>query len=201
MFCLPFCLACLPCFPACLPDLPCLKVEHPVTEMVTGLDLVEWQLAVAAGNPLPITSQAEIDDRLRHPRAGHAIEARVYAEAPLKVRQGSCTCVDGFLSAAHAYVLARNRSQATRAEKPPRAPFPRSAPLPFSLLATGSSRSLPSSCHPALTHALARSLHRASCPRRARSAAFANPLAPRPSSFSPAATPARPRPTAAAVPT
>eukprot|EP00613_Pedinella_sp_CCMP2098_P065482 CAMPEP_0171988482 /NCGR_PEP_ID=MMETSP0993-20121228/275926_1 /TAXON_ID=483369 /ORGANISM="non described non described, Strain CCMP2098" /LENGTH=867 /DNA_ID=CAMNT_0012641457 /DNA_START=188 /DNA_END=2791 /DNA_ORIENTATION=+ len=61
-----------------------LQVEHPVTEMVTGLDLVEWQLAVASGQPLPITDQGAIDDRLRHPKAGHAIEARVYAENPLK---------------------------------------------------------------------------------------------------------------------
>jgi len=61
-----------------------LQVEHPVTEMVTGVDLVEWQLAVAAGNPLPILDQSEIDDRLRHPQAGHAIEARVYAENPLR---------------------------------------------------------------------------------------------------------------------
>jgi 3-methylcrotonyl-CoA carboxylase alpha subunit len=61
-----------------------LQVEHPVTEMVTGVDLVEWQLSVAAGNPLPILEQKEIDDRLRHSQAGHAIEARVYAENPLR---------------------------------------------------------------------------------------------------------------------
>ncbi|KAL7422839.1 hypothetical protein Q5752_002135 [Cryptotrichosporon argae] len=52
-----------------------LQVEHPVTELITGVDLVQWQLLIAGGAPLPITQ-----DQVQ--RKGHAIEARIYAERP-----------------------------------------------------------------------------------------------------------------------
>jgi len=57
-----------------------LQVEHPVSELVTGVDLVEWQLRVAAGEPIPFT-QEEILERAS--TRGCALEARIYAENPL----------------------------------------------------------------------------------------------------------------------
>ena len=66
-----------------------LQVEHPVTEMVTGEDLVRWQLIVAEGGKLPL-SQEEIEARIAE--RGWAIEARIYAESPemFVIQRTSC---------------------------------------------------------------------------------------------------------------
>ena len=53
-----------------------LQVEHPVSEMITGVDLVEWQLLAASGLAIPLPTQADVNAQFK----GHSIEARVYAE-------------------------------------------------------------------------------------------------------------------------
>ncbi len=74
-----------------------LQVEHPVTEMITGYDLVEWQIRIADGEALPV-SQADV------PLNGHAFEARIYAEDPgqdFLPQTGRLTFVETPLESAH----------------------------------------------------------------------------------------------------
>lgn len=69
-----------------------LQVEHPVTEMISGLNLVEWQLRVASGEPLPLRQDQIV-------LKGHAIEARLCAEDPLTGFLPQSGCVHGWLPA------------------------------------------------------------------------------------------------------
>ncbi len=102
-----------------------LQVEHPVTEMITGLDLVEWQLRVAAGEPLPLRQEDVAP-------YGHAIEARLYAE----------DTANGFLPAAGT-LLAWEPSEDVRVDHgmaPGVAVSPHYDPLLAKLIAYGATR-------------------------------------------------------------
>jgi len=86
-----------------------LQVEHPVTEAITGQDLVEWQLRVASGEPLPLTQ-----DQLRI--TGHAIEARICAENPDNNFLPATGTLDVYVKPAHvAFQPPMNTSNGSRA--------------------------------------------------------------------------------------
>lgn len=66
-------------------------MEHPITEMTTGIDLVKWQLRLAAGEPLTL-DQRQIETR------GHAIECRITAEDPTRGFEPNAGTVTGFIT-------------------------------------------------------------------------------------------------------
>ncbi|GAA2050964.1 acetyl-CoA carboxylase biotin carboxylase subunit [Streptomyces cheonanensis] len=84
-----------------------LQVEHPVTELVTGLDLVEWQLRIAAGQPLPLRQDAVA-------LTGHAVEARLCAETARAAEDGSR--VDFLPSAGRVHVLREPSGEGVRVD-------------------------------------------------------------------------------------
>ncbi|MGE5666185.1 MAG: biotin/lipoyl-containing protein, partial [Betaproteobacteria bacterium] len=90
-----------------------LQVEHPVTEMITGTDLVEWQLRVAAGEPLPL-AQADIELK------GHAIEARIYAENPERGFLPATGTLEHFAQPAHVAFTRNADGEAFHAPAPVR---------------------------------------------------------------------------------
>lgn len=91
-----------------------LQVEHPVTEMVTGEDLVHWQIIVAEGGRLPLT-QAEIQSKIA--QRGHAIEARIYAENP-EMFVGNRMCIVHTLTRFRNFVPDSGRLTHLRAPTP-----------------------------------------------------------------------------------
>ncbi|WP_432109249.1 biotin carboxylase N-terminal domain-containing protein [Streptomyces sp. AA1529] len=86
-----------------------LQVEHPVTELITGLDLVEWQVRVAAGEPLPFR-QAEIA------LDGHAVEARICAETARRTPGSEDGHVDFLPSAGRVLLLEESQGEGVRTD-------------------------------------------------------------------------------------
>ncbi len=107
-----------------------LQVEHPVTELVTGLDLVDLQLHVAAGQPLPFTQ-----DEVR--LTGHAVEARIYAEDPAR----------GFLPTG-GRILTLHEPTPPSSPSPSHTPLPPTSPAPTGGILSGGA-SLPPALSPA----------------------------------------------------
>ncbi|MGI5352556.1 acetyl/propionyl/methylcrotonyl-CoA carboxylase subunit alpha [Streptomyces sp. CA-250714] len=86
-----------------------LQVEHPVTELITGLDLVEWQLRVAAGEPLPLAQEDITLD-------GHAVEARICAETARLAPGAQDGRVDFLPSAGRVLLLEEPRGEGVRTD-------------------------------------------------------------------------------------